>query len=60
MLYRVNKDLYASATPKQAQRLAVKMGLAESEPARKWRVFKTKIQLIFMPNRQRFHAKGGR
>lgn len=29
MLYRVNKDLYASATPKQAQKLAIKMGLAE-------------------------------
>jgi hypothetical protein len=51
MLYRVNKDLYASATPKQAQRLAVKMGIVESEPARKWRMFKFKIQSIF---------KGGR
>ena len=58
MLYRVNKDLYASATPKQAQKLAVKMGLVESETARKWRMFKFKLQSIFTPNRRRFQTKG--
>jgi hypothetical protein len=58
MLYRVNKDLYASATPKQAQRLAVKMGLAESETARKWRMFKFKIQSIFKMNCRHFQVKG--
>jgi len=57
MLYRVNKDLYASATPKQAQKLAIKMGLAEPETARKWRMFKFKIQSILTPNRRRFQTK---
>ena len=29
MLYKISKDLYSQATVKQANRLAVKMGLAE-------------------------------
>ena len=31
MLYKITKDMYSQATVKQARRLAIKIGLAESE-----------------------------
>ena len=34
MIYKITKDMYSQATVKQAKRLAIKMGLAESEGQR--------------------------
>ena len=34
MLMKLNRDIYSQATVKQAKRLAIKMGLAESEGQR--------------------------
>ena len=51
MLFKINKDIYSQATVKQARKLAIKMGLAESESARKWRMFKFKIQAILKPTK---------
>lgn len=45
MLYKVNKDLYSQATIKQAQKLAIKMGLADKPESifrRAWMAIKDK------------------
>ena len=50
MLFKVNEDLYSQATVKQAKRLAVKMGLAESKAQRLAAWFKSMF-------RRPIHAK---
>ena len=50
MLLKMNKDIYSQATVKQAQRLAVKMGLAESRAQRLAAWFKSMF-------RRPIHAK---
>lgn len=51
MLYKITKDMYSQATVKQAKRLAIKMGLAESELSRHVRLFKAAVKSIFRPSR---------
>jgi len=58
MLLKLNRDVYSQATVKQAKRLAIKMGLDESETARTWRMLKSKLRSIFAPNSRRFQVKG--
>ena len=43
MLMKLNKDIYSQATVKQAKRLAVKMGLAESP----WSIFLYRFKKLF-------------
>ena len=50
MLLKLNRDIYSQATVKQARRLAVKMGLAES----KWSELVGRVKSMF---RRPIHAK---
>jgi hypothetical protein len=51
MIYKITKDMYSQATVKQARRLAIKMGIAESELSRHVRLIKSAIKAIFKPTR---------
>lgn len=51
MLYKITKDMYSQATVKQAKRLAIKMGLAESELSRRIRLVKAAVKGIFKPTK---------
>ena len=48
MLLRVNRDIYSQATVRQAEKLAVKMGLAESSAKRIVRRFKDWLKYTFV------------
>ncbi len=47
MLFKINKDIYSQATVKQARKLAIKMGLAESPVQRRMRYISSWFKYLF-------------
>ena len=47
MLFKINKDIYSQATVKQARKLAIKMGLDESNLQRRIRRMKSWFHYLF-------------